>query len=137
MLTSASTKVIEESTKATQASNNKFFEHMDKVLLLQTEVKEFMANFRTSSDKSTEFMNKVIKGFSSLKHEKKAPSKIQADIKLDNVDLNSTITTQLDILKVHLAAENKIMVVLAEQTQKAKALTKKLKNAKSKVARLQ
>ncbi|CAI9263689.1 unnamed protein product [Lactuca saligna] len=60
-----------------------------------------MADFRASSDKSTTDMNKVIEAFGSyLKDEREALSMICANIKLDNIDLNSTITTQLDNLKL-------------------------------------
>lgn len=123
MLTYANSKVIEESTKAAQASDKKITEAMEKVSLLESEVKEFMADFRVSSDKSTTDMNKVIEAFGSyLKYEREALSMIYANIKLDNVDLNSTITTQLDNLKVDLATKNKIMGGLAEQIHKEKVL---------------
>ncbi|CAI9294354.1 unnamed protein product [Lactuca saligna] len=83
-------------------------------------------------------INKVTKGFSSfLKAEKEALSKICVDIKLDNVNLKSTITTQLNKLKADTTIENKIMDALAEQTHKARILTENLKNAKYEVLRLQ
>lgn len=138
MLTSTNSKLIEESTRAVQALDRKITEVLNKVLLLQSKVKEFMADFRASSDKSTIDMNKVIDAFdSSLKADREALSMIHVDIKLENVDLNSTITTQLDNLKLDLAIENKIMDALGQNTQKAKVVTEKLKHAKLEVARLQ
>ncbi|CAI9288513.1 unnamed protein product [Lactuca saligna] len=138
MLIYANSMVIEESTKAVQASNKKITEVVNKVLLLQFRVKEFMANLRASADKIRTDMNMVIKAFgSSLKAEREDLSKIRGDIKLDNVDQNSTITTQLDNLKPNMVAENKIMDALAEQTQKAKVLTENLKHAKLEVDKLQ
>lgn len=60
------------------------------------------------SDKSIVDMNKFIRAFgSSMKAENEALSKIRVDIKLDNMDLNSTITSQIDNLKADLAAEKK------------------------------
>ncbi|CAI9303852.1 unnamed protein product [Lactuca saligna] len=55
--TFTNTKVIEESTWAAQVSDKKITEVVEKVLLLQNEVKEFMADFRTSLDKCTTDMN--------------------------------------------------------------------------------
>lgn len=76
-----------------------------------------MAYFRAYSDKSIVDMNKFIRAFgSSMKAENEALSKIRVDIKLDNMDLNSTITSQIDNLKADLAAENKIMDAIAKQT---------------------
>lgn len=84
----------------------KISEAIEKVQQLQKEVKEFMADFRTSFDKSISDMNKVIEGFrSSLKAEKETLSTLHADIKLDNVDLNTTIMKQLTKLQNLLAAE--------------------------------
>lgn len=58
-----------------------------------------MDDFRTSSDKNTVEINKLIKGFlSSLKVEKEALSKLRANIKVDNAELNSTFTTKLEII---------------------------------------
>ncbi|CAI9280536.1 unnamed protein product [Lactuca saligna] len=97
-LTSANSKVIEESTKAAQPSDKKIIEAVEK---------------------------------------REALSKIQADIKMENVYLQSTITNKLDTLKVDLAAENKIMEALVEQTRKAKVLNEKVKHENSEIARLQ
>lgn len=73
MITSTNSKVIEESIKASQASDKKIIEDVDKVLLLQSEVNEFMADFRASSEKSTVDMDKVIEAFdSSLKDKNEA-----------------------------------------------------------------
>lgn len=71
MLTSANSKVIEESTKVAQASYKKINEAVEKVLLLQSQVKEVVDDFRATSDKSTTDMDKVIEAFvSSLEIEK-------------------------------------------------------------------
>lgn len=97
-----------------------------------------MAGFRASSDKSIADLNKVIEAFGfSLKARREALSKIRGDIMCGNADLNSTITNQLNTLKIDLEAENKIMDALAKQTQKAKVLNETMKHARSEVARLQ
>ncbi|CAI9281350.1 unnamed protein product [Lactuca saligna] len=83
-------------------------------------------------------MNKVIEGFNlSLKAEKDALSKIRADIKVDNVELYTTISTKIEKLQDDLVIENKIMDELAEKTQKTKFLTIKLKNATENIAQIE
>ena len=78
-----------------------------------------MTDFRTSSDKNVVDVNKVIEGFQiSLQAEKEALSTLCVNIKVGNVELNSTITTKIEKLQDHLEGENKIMDALAEQTQK-------------------
>lgn len=138
LLTSSNGKVVEESTKATQALENKISEAKVKVQQLQQEVNEFMADFRNSSEKNIADMNKFIEGFlSSLKSEKQALLVHRADIKLDNIDLNVSITQQVTKLQNDLVAENKIMNVLAEQMQKTKVLDETPKNASTHIAKLE
>lgn len=73
MLTSTNAKVIEESSKAIHDCEKRMSEAVGNVDKLHQEVKEFMNDFRISSEKNTSNMNKVIKGFlSSLKAEKEA-----------------------------------------------------------------
>ena len=72
-----------------------------------------------------------------MKSEKQALSTLHADITLDNTDLNLPITQQLTKLQNDLAAENKIMNVLAEQTQKTKVLDETPKNASTHIAKLE
>lgn len=82
-------------------------------------------------------MKKVIEGFhTSLKFEKEALSKLQANAKLDNNHLNLSISQQLTKLQYDLPNENKIMDELVKKTQKTKALNLKLKNATQKIAQL-
>ncbi|CAI9290396.1 unnamed protein product [Lactuca saligna] len=89
-------KSLNNQIKVTQAFENRISEATKKVLHLQTEVKEFKVDFRTSSDKTITDMNKVIEGFRSyLKAEKEDLKTLHADIKRDNVDLNTAITHQL------------------------------------------
>lgn len=138
MLTSFNSKDVEESTKAAQASEKKISKATEQVQQLHNEVYEFMVDFTTFYDKSIANMNNVIEGFrSSLKVEKEALSTLRADIKLDNADLNIPITQQLTKLQSVLATENKIMDALAEQMQKTKVLTEKMKNTTFNVAKLE
>lgn len=75
-------------------------------------------------------MNKVIERFgSSLKAEKEALSLIRSDIKVENVELTSSIISKIEKLQEDLAVEYKIMDELAKKTQKAKVLSVTLKNA--------
>lgn len=76
-----------------------------------------MVNFRSSSENNTATMNKMIEGFSSsLKAKKEALSKIYAEIKVDNAELHSTLSTKIEKLQEDLAIKNKIMDELAEKT---------------------
>ena len=71
MLTTTNAKVLENATKEIQASENTISETTTKVEKLSHEVTTFMAEFRISSDRNTEPMNKVIVGFhTSLQVEK-------------------------------------------------------------------
>ena len=119
MLTSSNAKIIEESSKSISASEKEIYDATENISKPHQEVKEFIYDFRTSSDKNTTNMNKVIEGFrSALKAEKEALSTLCVNIKVGNVELNSTITTKIEKLQDHLEGENKIMDALAEQTQK-------------------
>ncbi|CAI9277885.1 unnamed protein product [Lactuca saligna] len=138
MLTSSNAKVIEESSTTAQASENIITKAYEKTQQLKTKFKEFMAKFQTSSDKSIADMNKFIEGFRSyLKTEKESLSTLCVDIKLDNVDPNTTFTKHLTKLQNDLAAKNKIMDALDEQTQKMKVLSEKVKNATLNIAKLE
>ncbi|CAI9271899.1 unnamed protein product [Lactuca saligna] len=97
-----------------------------------------MNDLRISFDKNTTDMIKMIEGLhSSVKAKKEALSKLCSEIKLDNIDMNSTISTKLEKLQNDLAAENKIMDTFDEQTQKVKVLTKKMKNATLNISNLE
>lgn len=138
ILTSSNVKVIEESSKAAQPSKKRVIEASEKVQQLQKEVKESMADFRTSSDKNTSDMNKDIVGFwFSLQAGKQALSTLRTDIKLDNTELNTSISEQITNLQNDFVAKNKIMDALVEQTQKMKVLTEKLKNATQNIAKIE
>ena len=66
-----------------------------------------MVDFRRSSDKSTEAANKVITSLgSTLQTEKAVLSKVHTEIQVDNAELQTSITTQLDKLQEDLAIEN-------------------------------
>ncbi|CAI9302449.1 unnamed protein product [Lactuca saligna] len=83
-------------------------------------------------------MSKILKGFRySLKAIKDALSSLRANIKLENIDLNLSITPRLTKLQNDLAAENKIMDALAEQRQKTKVLNEKMKNASTTIQNLE
>lgn len=83
-------------------------------------------------------MNKVIEGFrTSLQVEKEALSSLCSNIHNANAELNSSISEKLIKLQNDLAAENKIMDALAEQTQKTKVLQQKLKNAPLNIAKFE
>lgn len=60
MVTSSNVKVLEKSTKVDQASEKKISKTIEKVQQLKQEVKEFMADFLTSSEKNIADMKKVI-----------------------------------------------------------------------------
>lgn len=130
MLTSSNAKVLKEATKAIQASQQTISETTATIKKPHQEVTMFMNDFITSSNKNTANMNKVIKGFlNSLKDEKEAHSLILSDIKVENVELTSSIVSKIEKLQEELAAENKIMDELTEKTQKAKVFSVKLKSA--------
>lgn len=130
MLTSENAKVLEEETKVIQASEKTIYETTATVDKLHQEVKDLMTDFQISSNNNTNSMNKVIEGFgSSLQAEKEALSLISSHIKVENVDLNSSIVSNIEKLHIDLAIENKITNDLAEKNQKAKVFSMNLKNA--------
>lgn len=138
MLTSTNAKFIEESSKVIREYEKRIYETTKKVEKLHHEVQSFMNDLRTSSDNNTTDMNKMIEGFhSSLKAEKEALSNIPADIKVDNAELHTTLSTMIEKLQEDLAIENKIMYELAQKTQKTKVLSVKLKNATTTIAQLE
>ena len=97
-----------------------------------------MTDFRTSSDKNVVDVNKVIEGFQiSLQAEKEALYNLRFGIQRDNVDLHTSFSEGILQLQNDLAAENKIMDALAEQTQKTKVFQEKLKNASIDIAKLE
>lgn len=74
-------------------------------------------------------MNKVFEGFcTSLNAEKEALSLIGSDIKIENVELPSSVVLWIEKLQADLTIENKIMDELAEKNQKTKVLAQKLKH---------
>ncbi|CAI9302999.1 unnamed protein product [Lactuca saligna] len=76
-------------------------------------------DFRTSSDKNVADANKVIEGLQiSLQAEKEALSSLRFRIQCDNVDLHTSFSKRIFRLQNSLAAENRIMDAVAEQTQK-------------------
>ncbi|CAI9272003.1 unnamed protein product [Lactuca saligna] len=89
-----------------------------------------MVEFRSSSDKNTNAMNKVIIGFrSSLQAENDALSLVHSKIKMENTELTSSVLSNIEKLQEDLAVENKIIDELAEKTHKAKVLSVKLNTA--------
>lgn len=97
---------------------------------LSEEVTTFSAEFRISSEKNTEAMNKVITGFpTSLQVEKDALSLVRSGIKVEKAKLTSSVLSKIEKLQEDLATKNKIMDELTEKTQKNKVLSEKLKNA--------
>lgn len=138
MLTKENEKFHEESIKAIKASEHTIFETTAKVEKLSQEVRNFMVEFRTSSDSNTEFVNKVIARFCNfLQAEKEELYVVRSTIKVDNVDLNASVLSKIETLQKDLVAENNIMGQLAEKTQKAKVLSIKLQYTNKRVVDLE
>lgn len=97
MLTKVNEKVLEESTKAIQASEKTISETTAKVEKLHDEVMKFMVEFRCSSDENTENVNKVITSLvSTLQTKKEALSHVRSKIKLGNTELNTFVVSMID-----------------------------------------
>lgn len=76
-----------------------------------------MVNFRTSSGSNTEAVNKVVAGFhNSMQAEKEALFIIHSEIKVDNVELKTSVLTKIKKLQEDFAIENMIMAWLEKKT---------------------
>ncbi|CAI9300387.1 unnamed protein product [Lactuca saligna] len=113
--------------------------HRATIEMLTTTNVKFIGESSKAIHDSENRISEATRQFENPHHEdeKEAVSKLRANIKLNNVDLNSSITAQIDKLQKDLAIENKIMDELVEKTQKTKVLTKKLKNATQDITQLE
>ncbi|CAI9288153.1 unnamed protein product [Lactuca saligna] len=103
-------KLAVESTKKITHVDAKIDKFVADFKEMTSNMKNFMADFQTSS-------NKVIEGFrSSLQYEKEALSSIYYGLQRDNADHHTSIANSILRLQTDLAHENKIIDSLTLST---------------------
>ncbi|KAI3690683.1 hypothetical protein L2E82_48886 [Cichorium intybus] len=112
-----------------EKSKTNMEETATKIGRLETDVLQFMQDFRDSNHSNNDRMTKVIQGFvDTLKAEKEALATLRSDLRKENSDLASSLEAKFEKLREDLAMENEVMDLLASKTTKIQLLKTHLKN---------
>ncbi|CAI9283909.1 unnamed protein product [Lactuca saligna] len=123
-------KVVEDSAATCKEATK-------KVNKLINDDWSFMSAFQRSFDSNTTKSYEVISRLgSSLHTEKEKLKEVRTGLQIDNVELNSSITSKIVKLQDDLATESTIMDALTLKIEKLKVLNVKLENAEKKINEL-